>query len=454
MFTPGKKDAARAPAPAAASPPSALPAVQIAANAPATPAPAAASSEPLHSGMARVCATDDDLKFKEVRLPATTIFKDDGALSGKREDPKTWRSGEHSSKSAIITTDPVVLTKAKRCSDVSVKVFVGLLFEERSAAVADNRFFRIIDVVDYPIPAKRPEIEIGKLIDDISVSAILLADATDVVAAPPILGDEAKADLCFAGAQKLAAYMKAAVGRQTSVVVFLGQVPAGETTYGCDYGPKHAPSINVSWDNRAKPSAETADFIGKAGEFLTGVGVAEIRQELAACVAEALKPASEELADRQFMGAKIECQAFARDGGGGSVTVYRRFGASPMRPAPREAELTALQRSSEAFKAKEAAEAEGSVAVAKWWLDPDIPQKVKTFAMTSARILTLPERCPSWKPNYHRIAEAAAWAGVEPSDIQPGGKYFPLMVEMMSAMRAGAAKDSVEVACEAAKKYD
>ena len=47
---------------------------------------------------------------------------------------------------------------------------------------SETRIYRLEDVVDYPVPARRPAVEIGKLIDDVSVKAIL---RTNVEAATP-----------------------------------------------------------------------------------------------------------------------------------------------------------------------------------------------------------------------------------------------------------------------------
>lgn len=132
-----------------------------------------------------------------------------------------------------------------------------------------------------------------------------------------------KAKLCALDDVKFDTYKEisipaTSVGTPTSSVVPLTDVPSSEASYGCPFGPKEAPDLFVAWDNQARPPATTAAFIAKAGEYLTGATNAELRTELAACVTEALKPDSGEMADREFRGVKIECQAFTRDGGGGS----------------------------------------------------------------------------------------------------------------------------------------
>jgi hypothetical protein len=72
--------------------------------------------------------------------------------------------------------------------------------------------------------------------------------------------------------------------------------------------------------------------IAKGGEFVTGATRSEVITETSGCVADALKSNAAENAVREVRGVKIECQAFTRDGGGGGVTIYRRFGPDPIRP--------------------------------------------------------------------------------------------------------------------------
>jgi hypothetical protein len=64
---------------------------------------------------------------------------------------------------------------------------------------------------------------------------------------------------------------------------------------------------------------------------LTGASAAELKQELAVCVAEALKKEPSEVTNPEFRGVGIECTANYY--GGGSATIYRRFGKYPARPA-------------------------------------------------------------------------------------------------------------------------
>jgi hypothetical protein len=88
-----------------------------------------------------------------------------------------------------------------------------------------------------------------------------------------------------------------------------------------------------------------------------------LRQELAACVTEALKPDAGEFGSREFRGAKLECQAFTRDGGAGSATIYRRFGAYPVRQVT-QADRLAFAKATETIKLEDAKSAADAVAYA------------------------------------------------------------------------------------------
>src|SRR4029077_8042109 len=114
-------------------------------------------------------------------------------------------------------------------------------------------------------------------------------------------------------------------------------------------------------------------------------------------------------------------------------TVYRRFGGYPLRDSPTAKVQAEMDRASAALKAQQDIEASKAMEFAKWWIDPQIPTKVKTFMIISARIHTLAERCPTWKPNYKTIEEAAAYAGIAKPDIESGGRYYKPLLELMAA---------------------
>ncbi len=208
----------------------------------------------------------------------------------------------------------------------------------------------------------------------------------------------------------------------------------------------------MSWDGSAKPSSATLAYIGKGGAFLTGATEGELTKETQACVALALKPGSMETADRSFRGVKIECQAFARDGGGGAVTVYRRFGAYPKRPDPTPETAAAAEATSRRVASEASAKAEKSQAdmkaFAEWWEDSSIPKDVKVFVMMSSRVIALEERCPTARKHAAKIAAWANSAGIETDDLAPGGRYHILLAGTLGAMRKDTQKESVREACE------
>jgi hypothetical protein len=408
----------------------------------------------VRSGRAKICATRDVEfdSFREIRLPAKTVFQDLGPLTGAARDP--WKPGgaSDSRRAGFLTADPVTLTKAAPCAESGVRMLVGGLFKEPVARVADRRVWQIEDVLDYsPTPAP-PPVEFGKLIDDMSVQAELLSDAGDPLILPKQKADEKdEAAKCLTEAQKMAAHEGGVVGRQTGSVVFISHPAASEFSFGCSVdGIK--PDVFVAW-NKARPRPSTVKLISSAGAFLTGAPIEDIKRELNRCIGDALKPDAGELANREFDGGvRVECQAFERDGGGGSVTIVRRFGSYPVHDMPSAKSLDDMKRASAALAAVEHEEAEKSLEAARWWEDPAIPKKVKAFVIIAARVQALAERCPSWKPDGTVVTNAASSAGVSVQNIKPGGRYFATFADMLAGMRKGTQEETREEACATAKK--
>jgi hypothetical protein len=413
-------------------------------------------------GVAKLCLTDSDVHLgpkDEIVIPATTVFEDDGPNVGRPEDPSTWRyeiKEDFKFSARLLTLAPVSLGKAKPCAETKVQMLTGASGgTEAIKRASDNHVFVINDVLDYPIPTQRPPIEIGKLIDDISVEAVLITDVTQGVAQPDqTLDDAANAASCLAGAKKLAAYLGGGTGQQTSMIVEIGHVGVDDVAYGCPLVPTQKPDLQIGWQGQARPLSNVMAVISKGGEFLTGATRTELTKETLECVASALKPDAGELAERQVRGVKIECQAFQRDGGGGYVTIYRRFGSDPARPETSVKATIAADQAAGKIKVEDDSKAAEALEFADWYQDPTIPKNVKAFAMMAARVTSLRERCPSSKPHNIKIAKWASDAGLKSSDIEPGGRYAPLMAMMLKEMRAGTAKESVEEACDEIKKYD
>jgi hypothetical protein len=150
----------------------------------------------------------------------------------------------------------------------------------------------------------------------------------------------------------------------------------------------------------------------------------------------------------------IECQAFKRDGGGGYVTIYRRFGPVSVLPEISAKATIAADQASGEIKIEDDRKAAEALKFAEWYQDPTIPKNVKAFGLMAARVKSLQERCPSSKSHDDKIARWASDAGVKSSDIEPGGRYASFMTMMLAEMQAGTAKESIAEACEAIKKYD
>jgi hypothetical protein len=129
---------------------------------------------------------------------------------------------------------------------------------------------------------------------------------------------------CLSAAQQIAKAVKGTVGEQTSQVVPILGTASSEMSVGCrNWGLSL--DIFIAFQ-KAKPSTATRILASKAGELLTGAPAQLIDENVQRCVSRALSDSSE-LANIDFGGGvRVECQAFERDGGGGSITLLRRFG--------------------------------------------------------------------------------------------------------------------------------
>ena len=102
----------------------------------------------LGTGKAKLCALDD-VKFdtyKQISIPATSVFKDWGTISASKDDPDHWAiphadppTGEYL-QSAFVTMDAVTLSKAHRCAETRVKMLIAPLARENSQTAAVNHF--------------------------------------------------------------------------------------------------------------------------------------------------------------------------------------------------------------------------------------------------------------------------------------------------------------------------
>lgn len=409
------------------------------------------SSQAQAAGARAVLCLDEDFKLgrgKDLIVHSGTVFRNHGPISG--DITAQWKSldPQKSKNASFVTLEDATLTTAKRCVETRVEMFVdGILNTETSAKAADKDYWSIDDSIAY-VPGRKPSVELGKLVDDMAVLGQLREDVSEVrTQSRPVSRDAAS---CLADAKSLAAQIGGGVGRQTSSVVFIGHPAVQEMSIDCNF---QKPSIFIAWNNRAKPSAATLQVIAKSGRVLTGASEDTVKTLVSTCVAEAMKPESNELANHEIDGVRAECQSFSRDGGAGSVTILRRFGSYPPLAAASPASLRALDRETERLRAQAEQAGESGRAFAAWWMDPAVPTTVKSALMLVARMQALGERCPSWKPSAEKLASVMSGANIAPRDIQHGGRYRDTYAMLFMAMSEGTKKESVQSACEAANKY-
>jgi hypothetical protein len=79
--------------------------------------------------------------------------------------------------------------------------------------------------------------------------------------------------------------------------------------------------ISMTWDPSGFPPNSWFALLAKAGKSVTGVDVKKLESASRQCHRSALKDKTE-LADLDIPNAKIECQAFTRDGGGVNISIW------------------------------------------------------------------------------------------------------------------------------------
>lgn len=81
-----------------------------------------------------------------------------------------------------------------------------------------------------------------------------------------------------------------------------------------------APNVAVSWDGPA-PDQAFYDLVGRTGSLVSKRSATDVVKASKHCRREALKDESE-IATVEQNGLAVECQAFDRDGGGTTITVF------------------------------------------------------------------------------------------------------------------------------------
>ena len=79
--------------------------------------------------------------------------------------------------------------------------------------------------------------------------------------------------------------------------------------------------ISLTWDASDFPPNAWFGLLAKAGKAVTGVDLQELQSASRECHRSALKDKTE-LADIEISNAKIECQAFTREGGGINISIW------------------------------------------------------------------------------------------------------------------------------------
>jgi len=79
--------------------------------------------------------------------------------------------------------------------------------------------------------------------------------------------------------------------------------------------------ISLTWDASGFPSNAWFALLAKAGKAVTSVDLKRLESASRQCHHSALKDKTE-LADIDIPNAKIECQAFTRDGGGVNISIW------------------------------------------------------------------------------------------------------------------------------------
>jgi hypothetical protein len=310
-------------------------------------------------GRARICYFGNELKnnkYEEVVIPSTSTFNglsvdsiksitNDSIIIAKdtTSDKNNDDNGDFFSQD-IITKSNITLTKESPCADVDVDLYVSSSSDMDHWNASEKTLFEIGGVINYPIPDKKPQVELGTLVDKKSVKAALLTDVSEVIHAPPPPDDATKARECLQTAANIANYMGVSIANQSSSEIVIAQtIKDFSVNVGCPSLVNALPYLQVKWEKHIRPSPEMAEFTGKAGGYLIGAPTEEVVQEIGACIEKARKPAVSGTVTLEFRGAEIGCNISADSGGGGIVTLHRRFGAEPNHtPVPLTADQIAF----------------------------------------------------------------------------------------------------------------
>lgn len=183
-----------------------------------------------NEGAAKLCVDKefDFSKNTKIELPDQTVFFDN---LGYRIGENPGASDNHMMRdgAALITQEPVVLTKNQPCASARVRLYVKPLAPKASLKVDDRYIFRIDDVLK---PSSHPAVEYGSLVDNETVYATIETDLADPAKAPVLNQDSLSAE-CLNAAQQIAKVVKGSLGEQTSSIVPILGTASNEMSVGC-----------------------------------------------------------------------------------------------------------------------------------------------------------------------------------------------------------------------------
>ena len=153
-----------------------------------------------------------------------------------------------------------------------------------------------------------------------------------IVASAPVMAEDEMPRECVAMAMLIGTETRSQYVRKSSVMVFF-KPPLQTTTLlenelsiGCQpwLSDRKDWSVHVYWGQSPSPPKEYYEIISKSGRILTGENEPALTSAAKVCVKKALSNTSD-LGDELTDKAKLECQAFVRDGGSVSgVTTCKR----------------------------------------------------------------------------------------------------------------------------------
>lgn len=235
----------------------------------------------------------------------------------------------------LVTIKPIVLAGKARCADVPV----AMMKNEKDLPQllqATIEGFSSEAILNYSGGQKGSPIDATDLIYGERLRAKLLTSVSRSIEKPALKSEVELVGECESMAEQLRLHFKTSIRTDQFPFIYSQEwqdhkmkMQFSVNCYGNEFYPVPSPDISAYWDNSGQPNQSDIYWASAAASPVIGVSNEQIQIAINKCVTEALKPASKELANIFFDGAKIECQAFERDGGGGSVTIFRVAGKLP-----------------------------------------------------------------------------------------------------------------------------